>query len=45
MENNDNHNKDEQQHLKYDPAGETKKKIVFFIVAIVVLLILKVVMG
>jgi hypothetical protein len=44
MENNENKEQN-QEHLKYDPAGETKQKIIFFVVAVVVLLILKFTMG
>ncbi|GAB4273820.1 MAG: hypothetical protein Kow0029_13730 [Candidatus Rifleibacteriota bacterium] len=44
MENNEN-NEMNTQPPKYDPAGETKQKIIFFVAAIAVLIVLKFVMG
>ncbi len=41
MENNENN----QQGPKYDPAGETKQKMVFFVVVIVVIAGLKFGLG
>lgn len=40
-EQNENNGTNEQQPPKYDPAGETKQKLVFFVIAIVALLALK----
>ena len=40
-EQNENNENNEQQPPKYDPAGETKQKLIFFVVAIIALLALK----
>lgn len=50
MDENDQELDNEQEeaknpHLRCDPAGETKQKLLFFIGAVVVLVVLKVVFG
>lgn len=38
-------NEESAQKPKFDPAGETKQKLIFFVVAIAVIVGLKVFMG
>lgn len=42
---NDENNESNPQPPKYDPAGETKQKIIFFVVAILALVALKFGLG
>ncbi len=52
MDNNENNNNNEysneeeaNQPRKYDPAGETKSKLIFFAVLIVIMVAVKYIFG
>jgi len=44
-QNENNENQNEPQPPKFDPAAETKQKIIFFIVAMIVLVAMKFLAG
>lgn len=44
-EENDENNENNDQAPKFDPAGETKQKIIFFVIAIILVIIVKMAMG
>lgn len=42
---NEDHNENNEQPPQFDPAGETKQKIIFFAAAIIFVIVVKVLMG
>jgi len=42
---NENYNQEEQKKPDFDPAGETKQKLIFFVIAIVLVVGVKFLMG
>lgn len=44
-EQNENHENNEPQPPKFDPAAETRQKIIFFVVALIALLAMKFLAG
>lgn len=42
---NENYNQEENNKPDFDPAGETKQKLIFFVVAIILVVGVKFLMG